>query len=276
MGFVEHLDGGDRTARIARDWLTLTATGDTYFLQALAQIPPDVPTRRAIALANVEGSAGVTPNHERDFYDGLAEVLSTPRPADILFAGFAKARVLIARTLAHRMHRDSATLADFTAADLQLFVVDQWAGRLSATRFRRRTPDVLRDITADWTAGHKNLANSGPGAAFTRLNAAYVAAHVAVGSVAVLNAADIMALKSRSLLLARLERGLGQETLAENLRKRGMRVRRNEIRRWEHGDVKITDPNWLQLVNYFDHDPAWWLQDHTDELAAYLQHRNGG
>jgi ribosome-binding protein aMBF1 (putative translation factor) len=117
------------------------------------------------------------------------------------------------------------------------------------------------------TGAKEKAAKSGNGGAFDAANAAYVAARSAEGSGPVLNAADITGRLSRSLLLARHQRGLSQERLATLCQERGLKVRRNEIRRWEHGDVRISERNWLILVAILDHDLSWWLADHDAELA---------
>jgi transcriptional regulator with XRE-family HTH domain len=85
----------------------------------------------------------------------------------------------------------------------------------------------------------------------------------------VLNAADITGRLSRSLSLARHQRGISQDTLAEMGRARGMRIRRNEVRRWEHGEIRISERNLLALIGLLGHDISWWYAEHDDELANH-------
>jgi ribosome-binding protein aMBF1 (putative translation factor) len=117
------------------------------------------------------------------------------------------------------------------------------------------------------TLRKEKVANSGEGVANSRQNATYVGAPAAEKSRAVLNAADIASRKAQSLKLARRQRGLSQAQLAELYRERGMKMRRNEISRWENGLSGISDRNLLILVAILGHDLSWWYADHSAEVA---------
>jgi transcriptional regulator with XRE-family HTH domain len=80
-----------------------------------------------------------------------------------------------------------------------------------------------------------------------------------------LNSADVTSRLSHSLALAREQRGLSQERVAELLNARGAPARRNEIRRWEHGQHRPSERNLLVLVDVLGHDLSWWYARHDDD-----------
>ena len=79
-------------------------------------------------------------------------------------------------------------------------------------------------------------------------------------SSAVLNAADITARLARSLYTARTEAGLSQERLADQV----PGVRSDQIGRWEHGRVRMSERKLLRFVEYFPYDLSWWYADHPN------------
>jgi len=145
------MDG--RAGRIAREWRRLTQTSNSFYIEALNAIRPEVPAWRAIAMANVESAGGLDDAQETMFREALAEVFSTAVPAQILFDSFGcEQRPVIADVLAFRAGRKEPTFGDYFDADAQIAVIDGWARRSRAANFRRRSPDVLRDVAAelDW------------------------------------------------------------------------------------------------------------------------------
>jgi len=152
MTFVEQLDGGDRTARIRRDWEHITAHGGSMLLTALAGIAPDVPVLLALLQANMVSASSLTLEQDRAYREALAEVYSVPDPARILFDDVAnRLRPTLACAVAHRREREQPTLADYAAADLQLLISEQWAHGMQRHAFRRSSADAIREIAADWS-----------------------------------------------------------------------------------------------------------------------------
>jgi len=277
---------GDRAARIAREWRRLTQTSNSFFIEALNAIRPEVPAWRAIVMANVESAGGLDDAQEAMFREGLAEVFSTPAPAQILFDGFGfEQRPPLARMLARRVGRVGVTFDDYVDADTQITVIDQWARRSHAANFRRRSPDILRDVAAEleW---HMERSAYVPSRPITYRELSQIAGQTSVTGVLrgkqVRTYADLLYVEGSSpvetvaefrvrrrqfignrIRARRKELDISQDQLARRLG-----IERTDLSDWERGKHEPSEANLARLEDALEVERGYLTATCDEENAA--------
>jgi len=248
-----------RSRRIVRDWLALMATSRSWLLEALDRVGPDMPAAQAIALANVESSAALPPADERGFREGLAELLTIPAPARVLFLGYGEhLRPHLALSLARRDARERPAMADYAAADVQLIIIDEWARRSRRVGFRRRGPDVLREIARDLSVGAPISPRGSPQIAGRVLLTPWqVPRNVELPACA-------EACEGRGVESVQEYRQRRRDTIARNIRR--MLDDQDRSAYWLARQIGVTDARMSEYL-HAKHEPL----NYVDELAAALR-----